>query len=155
MIFASDFKYAAKIINLEGIFSACFMISWVTAWVLSKMHQKDDRDEAFGGRGIIKEVTESVEAEPAAQVEMAQVEAVQTEPLQVESTSVEINQMEPLQTEPTPFGLTRVEPTSVELDQVGPAPTEPELGAQPEAEPWAPTQEEADTQQGLPPELGF
>lgn len=172
MIFASDFKYAMKIFNLEGVFFACFVVSCITAWVLSRMHQKDGEDGISEKRVMtIEEVIDPAPVEPVVQVGMAQVEVTQAEPAPAGFT-----QLEPIPVEPTPVGFAQFEPASAEpapaeLNQFEPSPVESEreplapmqeMGNEPltpmqEADntPPAPMQEDNAMQQGMPPELNF
>ena len=160
MIFASDFKYAMKIFNLEGVFFACFVVSCITAWVLSRMHQKDKDGTSEKRVMTIEEVIDPAPVEPVVQVGMAQVEVTQAEPAPAGFT-----QLEPIPVEPTPVGSAQfepapVEPAPAELNQFEPSPIESErepLAPMQEADniPPAPMQEDNATQQGMPPELNF
>lgn len=91
MIFASDLDGISKIMNLEGVFSACFMTGWITALVVSKMNQKDGKEEiAEKKETLIKKVVEPVKTEPV----------VQTEPIQVEpEPTPEVEPLPPVQEE--------------------------------------------------------
>ncbi len=84
MIFTTDFEDISKIMNLEGVFSACFMTGWITALVLSKINQKDGTKEVGEKKETVtNNIVESVKPEPIVQTEPVQIEveqAVEPEP---------------------------------------------------------------------------
>ena len=95
MIFSGDLGELSKILNLEGVFSACFMTGWITALVMSKISRNDQAAKKASLEEIKKEADTKTAAEKEVQVrleaEKAKAERDAMPPLQDESMAPTVN----------------------------------------------------------------
>ena len=71
IIFSSDYSSISKIFSIAGVVSSCFIVSWITALIMSRFNRNDEKE----GK---KELT----SEPV------RVKPIQTKPVQTESIRV-------------------------------------------------------------------
>jgi hypothetical protein len=95
LLFSEDYTNITKFLNLEGVFLACFMMSWITALVMSKINSRERSDkevikQVVKTQAMVQEMIED-DAKAEIEAEKAKAERDAMPPLQGDSMTPTVN----------------------------------------------------------------